>query len=135
MCFESVDFTVNILWSSASGQGQATNVSGSSYDITGLTPGVSYHITLVAIGDGVSSDPISISATTLSSGENIVNACHLYSVTSHTSYSVYSFGCCERTHIKYCAWDPQCSCSAHCGGEWECHLCSRCQGAQTEEVQ
>ena len=73
MCFESVDFTVNILWSSASGQGQATNVSGSSYDITGLTPGVSYQITLVAIGDGVRSDNISISATTLSRGEGTVH--------------------------------------------------------------
>ena len=70
-CFESVDFTVNILWSSASGKGQATNVSGCSYDISGLTPGVSYDITLAAIGDGVRSDPISISATTLSSGEGI----------------------------------------------------------------
>ena len=70
-CFESVDFTVNISWRSASGKGQATNVSGSSYDITSLTPGVSYDITLVAIGDGVRSDPISISATTLSSGEGI----------------------------------------------------------------
>ena len=71
MCFESVDFTVNILWSSASDEGQATNVSGSSYDITSLTSGVSYHITLVAIGDEVRSDPISISATTLCSGEGI----------------------------------------------------------------
>ena len=70
-CSESVDFTVNILWSSASGKGQATNVSGCSYDISGLTPGVSYDITLAAIGDGVRSDPISISATTLSSGEGI----------------------------------------------------------------
>ena len=70
-CFESVDFTVNISWSSASDEGLATNVSGSSYDITGLTPGVSYDITLVAIGDGARSDPISISATTLSSGEGI----------------------------------------------------------------
>ena len=71
MCFESVNFTVNILWSSASGQGQATNVSRCSYDITDLTPGVSYHITLVAISDGVRSDSISISATTLPSGEGI----------------------------------------------------------------
>ena len=71
MCFESVDFTVNILWSSTSDEGQATNVSGSSYDITGLTPGVSYHITLVAIGDDIQSDPISIYATTLCSGEGI----------------------------------------------------------------
>ena len=71
MCFESVDFTVNILWSSASDEGQIMNVSGSSYDITSLTPGVSYDITLVAIGDGVRSDSISISATTLCSGEGI----------------------------------------------------------------
>ena len=70
-CFESVDFTVNILWSSASGQGQAMNVSGSSYDITGLTPGVGYHITLVTIGDGVRNDSISFSVTTLSSDEGI----------------------------------------------------------------
>ena len=72
MCFESVDFTVNIFWSSASGNGQVMNVSGSSYDITGLTPGVSYHITLVAIGGGVRSDNISISRTTLPSGETTV---------------------------------------------------------------
>ena len=65
----------------------------------------------------------------------VVNACHLHSVTSLTSYSIHSLGYCERTHIGYCVWDPQCSCSAHCGGEWECHLGSRCQGAQTEEVQ
>ena len=71
MCFESVDFTVNILWNSVSDEGQIMNVSGSSYDITGLTPGVSYDITLVAIGDGVRSDSISISATTLCSGESI----------------------------------------------------------------
>ena len=70
-CFESVDFKVNISWRSASDEGQATNVSGNSYDIIGLTPGVSYHITLVAIGDGVRSDPVSIYATTLSSGEGI----------------------------------------------------------------
>ena len=73
MCFESMDFTVNILWSSASDQGQVTNVSGSSYDITGLTPGVSYDITLVAVGDGVRSDNISISRTTLSRGESTVH--------------------------------------------------------------
>ena len=73
MCFESVDFTVNILWSSASSQGQATNVSGCSYDITSLTPGVSYHITLVAIGDGVRSNPISISCSTMPSGETTVH--------------------------------------------------------------
>ena len=73
MCFESVNFTVNISWSSVSGQGQATNVSGSSYDITGLTPGVSYHITLVAIGDGIQSDPISISRSTMPSGETTVH--------------------------------------------------------------
>ena len=72
-CFESVDFKVNISWSSASDEGQATNVSGNSYDITGLTPGVSYHITLVAIGDGVRSDNISISRTTLSGGESTVH--------------------------------------------------------------
>ena len=76
MCFESANFKVNISWKSASGKGQATNVSGSSYDITGLTPSVSYHITLVAIDDGVRSDSISISATILCSGEGIVNACH-----------------------------------------------------------
>ena len=73
MCFESVDFTVNILWSCASGQGQVMNVSGNSYDITSLTPGVSYHITLVAVGDGVRSDNISISRTTLSRGESTVH--------------------------------------------------------------
>ena len=64
-----------------------------------------------------------------------MNACHLYSVTSLISYSIHSFGYCERTDIEYCAWDPRCCCSDHCGGEWECHLCSHCQGAQTEEVQ
>ena len=73
MCFESVDFTVNIFWRSTSGQGQVTNVSGSSYDITGLTPGVSYNITLIAIGDGVRSDNVSISRTTLSRGESTVH--------------------------------------------------------------
>ena len=73
MCFESVDFTVNIFWRSTSGNGQVTNVSRSSYDITGLTPGVTYDITLVAIGDGVRSDNISISATTLSRGESMVH--------------------------------------------------------------
>ena len=50
---------------------QATNVSGSSYDITGLTPGVGYHITLGAIGDGIRSDSIFFSVTTLCSGEGI----------------------------------------------------------------
>ncbi len=70
-CFDLVDFKVSISWRSASDEGQATNVSGSSYDIPGLTPGVSYNITLVATGDGVRSDSISISATTLSSGEGI----------------------------------------------------------------
>ena len=64
-----------------------------------------------------------------------MNACHPYTVTSLIAYSIHSFGYCERTHIKHCAWDPQCCCSAHCGGVWECHFCSRCQGAQTEEVQ
>ena len=73
MCFESVDFTVNIFWSSASGNGQVMNVSGSSYDITGLTPGVSYDITLVATGNGVRSDNRSISRTTLSRGESTVH--------------------------------------------------------------
>ena len=72
-CFDSVDFTVNISWRCTSGNGQVTNVSGSSYDITGLTPDVSYHITLVAIGNGVRSDNISISATTLSRGESTVH--------------------------------------------------------------
>ena len=74
MCFESVNFKVNIFWRSTSGNGQVTNVSGSSYDITGLTPGVSYNITLVAIGNGVRSDNISISRTTLSRGDNTVHA-------------------------------------------------------------
>ena len=73
-CFESVDFTVTISWSSSNGKGQVTNVSGSSYDITGLTPGVRYNITLVAIGNGVRSDSISISATTQASGEGTVYA-------------------------------------------------------------
>ena len=73
MCFESVDFKVSIFWRSTSGNGQVMNVSGSSYDITGLTPGVSYDITLVAIGDGVRSDSISISHTTLSRGESTVH--------------------------------------------------------------
>ena len=75
-------------------------LSGSSYDITDLTPGVSYHITLVTIGDGVRSDSISISATTLCSGEDIVNACHLYSETSLISYSIHSFGCCKAVNLK-----------------------------------
>ena len=73
-CFESVDFTVNISWNPCSGEEQVTNVSGSSYDITGLTPGVRYNITLVAIVNGIRSDSISISATTLSSGEGTVHA-------------------------------------------------------------
>ena len=72
-CFESVDFIVTISWSSSSGEGQATNVSGSSYDITGLTPHVRYNITLVAIGNGIRSDSISISARTQSSGEGTVH--------------------------------------------------------------
>ena len=49
------------------------NVSESSYAITSLTPGVSYHITLVAIGNGVRSDPISISRSTMPSGETTVH--------------------------------------------------------------
>ena len=53
---------------------QVTNVLGSSYDITGLTPRVRYNITSVAIGNGIRSDSISISATTLSSGEGTVHA-------------------------------------------------------------
>ena len=39
-----------------------------------------------------------------------MNACHPYTVTSLIAYSIHSFGYCERTHIKHCAWDPQCSC-------------------------
>ena len=64
-----------------------------------------------------------------------MNACHLYTVTSLISYSIHSLGYCERTHTKHSAWDPRCCYSAHCGGVWECHLCPRCQGAQTEKVQ
>ena len=48
-------------------------MSGSSYDITGLGPGVRYNMTLVAIGNGIRSDSISISATTQSSGEDTVH--------------------------------------------------------------
>ena len=40
---------------------------------SGLTPGVSYDITLVAVGDGVRSDNISISRTTPSRGESTVH--------------------------------------------------------------
>ena len=47
------------------------NVSGNSYNITDLTPGVSYNITLVAIGNGVRSDSISISTITLASGKHV----------------------------------------------------------------
>ena len=72
-CFELGDFTVIISWRSTHGNGQVINVSGSSYDITNLTPGVSYHITLVAISDGVRSDPISISHSTMPSGETTVH--------------------------------------------------------------
>ena len=68
-----MNFTFDISWMPASGKGQATNVSGNSYNITDLTPGVSYTITLVAIGDGVRSDSISISATTLSSGKHNIS--------------------------------------------------------------
>ena len=78
-CFELGEFTVNIFWRSASGNGQVMNVSESSYDITGLTPGVRYHITLVAIGDGVRSDPISISHSTMPSGETTAHVVsHMY---------------------------------------------------------
>ena len=73
-CFESVDFTLDISWRPTSGEGQAMNVSGNSYNITDLTPGVSYNITLVAIGNGVRSDCISISTITLASGKH--NACY-----------------------------------------------------------
>ena len=72
-CFESLNFTITISWMPASGEGQAMNVSGSSYNITALTPGVSYNITLVAIGNGVRSDCISISATTLSNGKHNIS--------------------------------------------------------------
>ena len=64
-CFESLNFTVDISWRSAHVEGQAVNVSGNSYDITGLTPGVTYNITLVATGGGKRSDSVSISNTTL----------------------------------------------------------------------
>ena len=85
-CFESVDFTVTISWSSASsGEGQATNVSGSSYDIAGLTPGVKYDITLVAIGDGVRSDSTSISVTTLPSGEHNMYICMHFILCTETN--------------------------------------------------
>ena len=57
----------------ASGEGQATNVSGSSYTITDLIPDVIYNITLVAIGNGVRSDSISISAATLASGKHNIS--------------------------------------------------------------
>ena len=76
-CFESVDFTVTISWNPCSGEEQVTNVSGSSYDITGLTPGVRYDITLVANGDGVRSGAISISTTTLSSSEHMYIYVHI----------------------------------------------------------
>ena len=72
-CFESVNFKITISWMPASGKGQAMNVSGNSYNITGLTPGVRYNITLVAIGNGVRSDSISISAVTLSSGKHNIS--------------------------------------------------------------
>ena len=54
---------------------------GAAMTSSALPPGVSYHITLLSIGDGVRSDPISIYAATLSRGESIqciVNACHPY---------------------------------------------------------
>lgn len=59
-----MNFTVDIFWRSVSGEGEAVNVPGNSYTITGLTPGTTYIITLVAVADGVRSDPISISLTT-----------------------------------------------------------------------
>ena len=186
-----MDFTITISWNPCCGEGQVTNVSGSSYDITGLNPGVRYGITLVAIGDGIKSDTVSICTTTLSSGEhNTYNACILSCVlrpisfcytmhvgvcilyywnvsiaqhimndkTRHRSWNYikpqYNYICCivqsyckclyhwwrcfeycYRVGSGYCVWDPQCCCPAHCGGVWECHLCPRCQGAQTEEAQ
>ena len=57
---------VNIFWQSNRGGGQAMNVSGNRFTITGLTSGVTYNITLVIIGDGIQNDSISITATTRS---------------------------------------------------------------------
>lgn len=65
-CFESVNFSMSISWRSVSVEKQATTVSGNSYDISSLIPGVTYNFTLVAIGDGVSSASASISSTTQS---------------------------------------------------------------------
>ena len=69
-CFESVDFTITISWNPCTGEEQVTNVSGSSYDVTGLSPGVRYGITFVSIGNDIRSDTISICITTLPSGEH-----------------------------------------------------------------
>lgn len=71
-CFESVIFETHITWSDVSGEGQTINVSGNSYVITGLTPGVTYNITLVAVGDGVRSDSVSFYVRT-SSGKQCNN--------------------------------------------------------------
>ena len=92
-CFESVDFTVNISWRSASGNGEVRNVSGNSYDITGLTPNVSYDITLVAIGDGIQSDPISISCSTKPSGETTVHVVLQWRAGLISSRKGCRFGC------------------------------------------
>ena len=57
-----MNFTTEITWKN--GKIHTINVSGNSYDITGLDPGVSYTITLVAIGDGMARYSVPITVTT-----------------------------------------------------------------------
>ena len=98
-CFESVDFTITISWNPCCGEEQVTNVSGSNYDLTGLTPGVRYGITLVAIGDGIKSDTVSICTTTLSSGEHISYEC-MYVIMCTETKLISLHHACRGTYIR-----------------------------------
>lgn len=71
-----MNFTIAVFWRSVGDAGEAVNVQGNTYVITGLTPGISYNITLVTFRDGARTDSISISITTLSNGEYMYVVSH-----------------------------------------------------------
>ena len=93
--------TINIFWQSNRGGGQAMNVSGNSLTITGLTPGVTYNITLVMVGDGIC-DSVSISVETASKCFTCMYlACDLYMAVGRCSecivfYALYMYRCRRR---------------------------------------
>ena len=95
-CFELVNFTFEVFWTTVSdgGQAHAMNVSGNSYNIIDLASGVTFNITLVAFGDGIRSDSRSISVTTASSGKRVLQivTCDCYMHSLHMCLSVFPSG-------------------------------------------